>query len=144
MAATHLELIENRRSELQAAFLAFGSVSEQLSGAFDSLRAEVPQLRAELGEAHAGKEHLAARLSALIKGLPGGVLVLDSRGEIQECNPVARELLGEPLLGQSFAAVMGRASTGAGGGGGGDTPLCSGKIPNGSPRGMQSRRGKGL
>src|SRR5882672_9275250 len=138
MAATHLELIENRRSELQAAFLAFGSVSEQLSGAFDSLRAQVAELRAELGEAHAGKEHLAARLSALIKGLPGGVLVLDSRGEIQECNPVARELLGEPLLGQSFAAVMARASTGAGGGVGEHTELRSGRFANVSRRELQS------
>jgi len=51
MAATKLELIENRRSELQAAFLAFGSVSEQLSGAFDALRAQVADLRAELSEA---------------------------------------------------------------------------------------------
>jgi two-component system sensor histidine kinase FlrB len=114
MAATQLELIENRRSELQAAFLAFGSVSEQLSGAFDSLRAQVAQLRAELGEAHAGKEHLASRLSALINGLPGGVLVLDSGGEIQECNPAARELLGEPLLAQSFAAVLARAALSGG------------------------------
>jgi two-component system, sensor histidine kinase FlrB len=120
MAATQLELIENRRSELQAAFLAFGSVSDQLSGAFDSLRAEVAQLRAELGEAHAGKEHLAGRLSALIKGLPGGVVVLDSGGEIQECNPVARELLGEPLLAHSFTAVLARAATDAGIGGAGE------------------------
>src|ERR1700677_4433361 len=108
MAATKLELIENRRSELQAAFLAFGSVSDQLSGAFDSLRAELAQLRADLSEAHAGKEHLAARLSALIKGLPGGVLVLDGRGEIQEFNPAALELLGAPLLGQLFSAVRAR------------------------------------
>jgi two-component system sensor histidine kinase FlrB len=136
MAATNLELIENRRSELQAAFLAFGSVSEQLSGAFDSLRVQVAQLRAELGEAHAGKEHLAARLSALIKGLPGGVLVLDSRGEIQECNPVARELLGEPLLAQSFAAVLARA--GAGGGVGEHTELRSGRFVNISRRELQS------
>ena len=117
MAATKLDLIENRRSELQAAFLAFGSVSEQLSGAFDSLRAQVAQLRAELGEAHAGKEHLAARLSALIKGLPGGVLVLDSGGEIQECNPAARELLGEPLLGAILrggaGACRGRRAAGS-------------------------------
>jgi two-component system, sensor histidine kinase FlrB len=110
MAATKLELIENRRSELQAAFLAFGSVSEQLSGAFDSLRSQVVQLRADLSEAHAGKEHLAARLSALLKGLPGGVLVLDSAGEIQEFNPAASSLLGEPLLGQSFSDVCARAS----------------------------------
>jgi two-component system sensor histidine kinase FlrB len=109
MAATQLDLIENRRSELQAAFLAFGSVSEQLSGAFDSLRTQVAQLRADLGEAHAGRDHLAARLSALLKGLPGGVLVLDGRGEIQETNPAALDLLGEPLLGQTFGAVCARA-----------------------------------
>jgi two-component system sensor histidine kinase FlrB len=141
MAATQLDLIENRRSELQAAFLAFGSVSEQLSGAFDSLRAEVAQLRAQLDEVHAGKEHLAARLSALIKGLPGGVLVLDSVGEIQECNPVARELLGEPLLAQSFTAVLARAATGAGIGGvgaGEHMELRSRRFVNISRRELQS------
>jgi two-component system, sensor histidine kinase FlrB len=110
MAASKLELIENRRSELQAAFLAFGSVSDQLSGAFESLSGEVARLRADLQEAHAGKEHLASRLSALIKGLPGGVLVLDSRGEIHEFNPAARDLLGEPLLGQMFSAVRARSA----------------------------------
>jgi two-component system, sensor histidine kinase FlrB len=110
MAATKLELIENRRSELQAAFLAFGTVSDQLSDAFDSLRGEVAQLRTELSAAQAGKEHLAGRLSALIKGLPGGVLLLDGRGEIQECNPAAVALLGEPLLGQPFSAVRARAT----------------------------------
>src|SRR6202166_5123413 len=141
MAATNLELIENRRSELRAAFLAFGSVSEQLSGAFDSLRPEVAQLRAELGEAHAGKEHLAGRLSALIQGLPGGVLVLDSGGEIQECNPVARELLGEPLLAQSFTAVLARTATGAGIGGvgaGEHIELRSRRFVNISRRELQS------
>ena len=137
MAASPLELIENRRSELQAAFLAFGSVSEQLSGAFDSLRAQVAQLRAELGLAHAGKEHLAARLSALIAGLPGGVLVLDAGGSILECNPLAAELLGEPLIAQSFAAVLSRAAPGAGGVGE-HTELRSGKFVNISRRELQS------
>jgi two-component system, sensor histidine kinase FlrB len=137
MAATKLELIENRRSELQEAFLAFGSVSEQLSGAFESLRNEVAQLRGELGEAHAGREHLSARLAALINSLPGGVLVLDAGGQIQECNPVARELLGEPLLAQSFAAVLQRTavctdSTPA------HTELRSGRFVNISRRAMQS------
>jgi two-component system sensor histidine kinase FlrB len=139
MAATPLELNENRRCELQAAFLAFGSVSEQLSGAFDSLRAEVARLRAELAEAHTGKEHLAARLSALIKGLPGGVLVLDSGGEIQECNPVARDLLGEPLLAHSFTAVLARAATGAGIGAAGDhIELRTRRFVNISRRELQS------
>ncbi|HWX80331.1 MAG TPA: ATP-binding protein [Steroidobacteraceae bacterium] len=113
MAATNLELIENRRSELQAAFLAFGSVSEQLSGAFESLRGQVAQLQGDLRDARAGREHLAARLSALVKGLPGGVLVLDNLGEIQEYNPAAVQLLGEPLLGQFFSAVLARAGVSA-------------------------------
>src|SRR5271170_5734821 len=139
MAATKLELIENRRSELQAAFLAFGSVSEQLSGAFDSLRTQVAELRAELGEAHAGKEHLAARLSALITGLPGGVLVLDADGEIQACNRAARELLGEPLIAHSFAAVLVRATVG-GGLVGEHTELRSSKFVNISRRELQRGR----
>jgi two-component system, sensor histidine kinase FlrB len=110
MAATPLDLIDNQRSELKAAFRAFGSVSEQLAGAYEALRTQVAQLHIELGEARAGKEHLAARLSALIEGLPGGVLVLDARGDIKESNPTALALLGEPLLGQSFSAVLARAA----------------------------------
>jgi two-component system sensor histidine kinase FlrB len=137
MAATKLALIENRRSELQAAFQAFGSVSDQLSGAFESLRGEVAQLRAALVEAHAGKEHLAARLSALIKGLPGGVLVLDVRGAIQESNPAALALLGEPLLGELFSAVYARATVNSRGIGE-HTELRSGRFVNVSRRELEN------
>ncbi len=137
MAATKLALIENRRSELQAAFLAFGSVSDQLSDAFESLRGEVAQLRAALVEAHAGKEHLAARLSALIKGLPGGVLVLDGRGAIQEFNPAALALLGEPLLGELFSAVYARATVNSRGIGE-HTELRSGRFVNVSRRELEN------
>ena len=110
MSANTLDSLDVKRTELQAAFLAFGSVSEQLSGAFDALRDQVAQLRCDLSEANAGREHLAARLSALVKGLPGGVLVLDARGVIIETNPAAAQLLGEPLLEQTFTAVLARAA----------------------------------
>jgi len=110
MAATSEELIDHSRSELKAAFRAFGSVSEQLSATFEALRGQVSQLRHELSEAHAGRDCLAARLSALIDGLPGGVLVLDARGEIQEANPAAIALLGEPVLRQPFESVFARAA----------------------------------
>jgi two-component system sensor histidine kinase FlrB len=114
MAANLQHPVDIQRSELTAAFRAFGSVSEQLSGAFEALRAQVAQLRLELEEAHAGNEHLAARLSALIEGLPGGVLVLDARGEILEANPAAVALLGEPLVHQTFMAVLARAAVNSG------------------------------
>jgi len=45
MAANPKDLVDTQRSELTAAFRAFGSVSEQLSGAFEALRAQVAQLR---------------------------------------------------------------------------------------------------
>jgi two-component system sensor histidine kinase FlrB len=108
--AAQMEMLDDRRAELHTAFLAFGSVSEQLSSAFDSLRAEVARLRLQLQEAQAGSADLAARLAALVNGIPGGVLLLDALGDIQESNPGAIDLLGEPLLGQSFAAVLGRAA----------------------------------
>jgi two-component system sensor histidine kinase FlrB len=133
MAATPLEIIDNQRSELQAAFLAFGSVSEQLAGAYEALRTQVAQLHIQLGEARAGKEHLAARLSALIEGLPGGVLVLDARGDVKESNPAALALLGEPLLGQSFSAVLARAAVRTSGIGE-HTELRSGRFVNLSRR----------
>jgi len=70
----------------------------------------VAHLRSELRKARAGKEHLAARLAALINGLPAGVLLLDAEGRIQECNPAAGELLGEAPLGKEFADLVRRAA----------------------------------
>jgi two-component system sensor histidine kinase FlrB len=110
MQTSELESIHCSRTELHAAFVAFGSVSEHLSEAFDSLGAEVARLRTQLDEAQAGNEHLAARLAALLDALPGGVLVLDETGAIQQNNPAALELLGGPLLGTSFAAALARAA----------------------------------
>jgi len=42
------------------------------------------------------------------------VLVLDARGEIQEANPAAIALLGEPLVRQTFSAVLARAAVNSG------------------------------
>jgi len=109
MTASTLERSPDQRADLQAAFLAFGSVSEQLSGAFEALRDEASRLRAALDEAHVGKQHLAARLAVILQGLPGGVLVLDAHERIQEFNSAAAKLLGEPLSDQSFASVLDRS-----------------------------------
>jgi two-component system, sensor histidine kinase FlrB len=136
--AAQVEMIDDRRSELHAAFLAFGSVSEQLSGAFDSLRGDVAELRLQLQEAHAGNAHLAERLAALVKGIPGGVLLLDGLGDIQECNPGATDLLGGPLLGQSFAAVLAGASLNCGGSAVDHTELRNGRFVNISRRHLGS------
>ena len=110
MASISQDPVDLKHRELTAAFQAFGSISEQLSGAFESLSDQVAKLRAELTAANAGKEHLAARLSALVNGLPGGVVVLNTQGVVIEINPAAAQLLGEPLLDQLFSAVLARAA----------------------------------
>jgi len=114
-------------------------VSEQLPAPSTALRSQVADLRAELSEARAGKES-RCRLSALIKGLPGGVLVLDSTAT-SKMQPGGRDCWGAAAA-QSFAAVLARAATGAGGGTGEHLELHSGRFANLSRRGIAQRRRK--
>ncbi len=51
----------------------------------------------------------ATRLQTLLYALPAGVVVLDGKGLVNECNPAAVELLGEPLLGESWRKVIERS-----------------------------------
>ena len=97
-------------AQLHAAFLEFGDVSRNLCGAFDSLRAQVAALGAELAEARDGNARLSSRLGALLGALPGGVVVLNGAGAIQERNPAAVDMLGEPLVGLAFDDVLSRAT----------------------------------
>ena len=44
-------------------------------------------------------KRLANRLQLLLEALPGGVVVLDGDGRVEECNPAATEILDHPLRG---------------------------------------------
>lgn len=100
---------------LEDAFHVFTQVSEQLSASYLVLENRVAQLTDELAAARserllqlAEKERLANRLTHLLNVLPAGVVVLNGAGRIQEYNPSAVALLGEPLLGLNWAAVAAR------------------------------------
>ncbi|MCL5801982.1 MAG: ATP-binding protein [Gammaproteobacteria bacterium] len=100
---------------LEDAFHVFTQVSEQLSASYLVLENRVAQLTDELAAARserllqlAEKERLANRLTHLLTVLPAGVVVLNGAGRIQEYNPLAVSLLGEPLLGLNWAAVAAR------------------------------------
>lgn len=106
----------SRHTELEQAFGLFSEVSERLSHSYQLLETRVAQLTRELEEARAGQarshsesERLANRLGHLFAALPAGIVVLDSRGRVQDCNPAAIELLGEPLRGCDWADVIARA-----------------------------------
>jgi two-component system sensor histidine kinase FlrB len=107
-------LQRTRAADLTLAFAEFGDVSNRLAGAFASLERRVVELSGELAEARAGRDHLSARLAAIIDGLPGGVLVLDAAGCIVEANSTARDLLGAALVGEAFDAALTRRRADAG------------------------------
>ncbi|MBV1877518.1 MAG: PAS domain-containing protein [Pseudomonadales bacterium] len=99
---------------LELAFRSFSEVSAQLADSYEHLQTHVSELQRELAEtnkeklrAARDKENLSARLEHLLKLLPGGVVVVDSFGIVEQCNPAAIEFLGDGLLGQRWAEVIG-------------------------------------
>lgn len=52
---------------------------------------------------------LANRMAQLLEVLPGGVVVLNGEGNVQQCNAAAINMLGEPLQNELWADVIQRA-----------------------------------
>ncbi|MFP4130996.1 MAG: sensor histidine kinase [Thiohalospira sp.] len=112
----HPDRKPDQQKELEAAFQAFNRLSEQLTESYRDLEQQVAALTQELERSRAAhseelaeKERLAERLERLVRALPAGVVVVGGAGVVEEANPAARELLGEPLEGQPWAAVIARA-----------------------------------
>ncbi len=106
----------NGTEDLRAAFEMFNQMSRQLTESYQHLETRVADLTRELNtvsakrmEELAEKERIAERLESLLNVLPGGVIVLDSRGMISEANPAAKEMLGEPLEGLSWRDIIRRS-----------------------------------
>lgn len=109
-------LLPSSPQELQQAFALFNEVSEQLTSAYTELQGKAESLTQELAIANGElrrqvqeKEVLLLRLAQLLDALPGGVVVLDAQGCVEETNPVAERLLGEPLAGERWSEVQSRA-----------------------------------
>jgi two-component system sensor histidine kinase FlrB len=107
---------QNSKQALEDAFQTFNQLSDQLAASYHALEQQVSHLNEELTKSHNArlkelteKERLANRLSTLLQALPGGVIVLDCDGRIQEFNPAAEDLLGTPLEKELWMDVINRA-----------------------------------
>ena len=100
---------------LQDAFVVFNQMSQQLAASYQELERQVAQLHHELAAARderllqlAEKERIANRLQVLWKSLPGGVVVIDEHGTVQECNPAVEVMFGKSLLGLRWNELVQR------------------------------------
>lgn len=103
-------------SELEQSLELFTRMSGRLGESQQLLQTHVAELKDQLAETSAlrrrefdEKERLANRLQSLLDLLPGGVIVIDGQGVVREANPVALELLGEPLEGLLWREVIARS-----------------------------------
>ncbi|MDR2924415.1 MAG: PAS domain-containing protein [Azoarcus sp.] len=78
-------------AELAQAFAVFNRASEELSGAYNTLQAQV--------------EQLSERFKVLMGALPGAVVVLDREERVEQVNRAAELLLGEALAGRGWKEV---------------------------------------
>lgn len=110
--AADAPLPDAKAVELQRAFDLFNQVSAELTQAYAALQQKVASLTEELALANGElrrqyeeKQALSERLGLLLDALPAGVVVLDGSGRITEVNPVARQMLGEQLVGMHWGDV---------------------------------------
>ncbi|MCF6781963.1 sensor histidine kinase [Stutzerimonas stutzeri] len=103
-------------AELEQSLERFSHLSGRLEDSQELLQERMSELKGQLAEASAQrlreldeKERLANRLQSLLDLLPGGVIVIDGQGVVREANPVALELLGEPLEGLLWREVISRS-----------------------------------
>jgi two-component system sensor histidine kinase FlrB len=99
--------------ELEKAFSAFNRLSNELQSSYQTLQQRVARLTSQLEDARRASQDAAAeaqrtaqRLRSLLATLPGGVVVVDDGGRIQEHNRIAAEILGGELLGEAWQRVV--------------------------------------
>lgn len=52
---------------------------------------------------------MSLNTTTVLEALPAGIIILNARGYVKECNPAAVALLGEPLIGERWSAVIDRS-----------------------------------
>lgn len=108
--------IASQSDALETAFATFSSVSQTLEDSYHALELRVRELNEQLAQADRvldarllEHQRLHSRFQSLIAALPGGVIVLDRRGRVQQSNPAAERFLGTPLQGCQWREVVARA-----------------------------------
>ena len=105
--------LQAERGDLEQSLALFEQMSSRLGSSYSLLENRVNELTGQLAQVSEQrvqelneKERLAHRLQSLLDLLPGGIVVIDGHGVVREANPVARDMLGEVLLGCLWRDVI--------------------------------------
>ncbi|PCI65162.1 MAG: hypothetical protein COB38_11680 [Gammaproteobacteria bacterium] len=82
---------------------------EELSGQLDDAENRHLLVTNEKIELQSENDKINKRLDNLLDILPSGVVLLDNKGLVCDCNKVAIDILGRPLLGEAWVNVIERA-----------------------------------
>jgi two-component system sensor histidine kinase FlrB len=114
--ASFLESVQETipKEGLRQAFELFNEMSQQLTESYEKLEGQVQVLSGELAEVSAArmkelkeKEQIADRLDRLLQLLPGGVVVLDGNGRIQDINRAASSMFEQQdIKGQLWREII--------------------------------------
>ncbi len=96
-------------SDLNRLSKSFVNSYQNLEGQVEQLSGQLQDVNEQRSEAIEEKQAMADRLQHLLAILPSGVVVLDGNGIVRDCNAVAIDVLGRPLLGESWLNVINRA-----------------------------------
>jgi two-component system sensor histidine kinase FlrB len=114
---------QQENSQLNSVMSDLSRLSKSFVNSFENLEGQVEQLSGQLqsaseqrSEAIEEKQKLidenqtiTNRLRNLLAILPSGVVVLDGKGVVRDCNAVAIDILGRPLFGEAWFDVINRA-----------------------------------
>jgi len=109
--------------QLTSVMSDLSQLSQSFVNSYQSLEGQVEQLNGQLQNASEQrseaieekqklideKQTITNRLQNLLAILPSGVVVLDGKGVVRDCNAVAIDILGRPLLGETWFDVISRA-----------------------------------
>jgi len=109
------DLNKQSLAELQQAFSAFTSMSEELSDSYHVLEKRVVELSGELATLSEQrlkelneKEQIAEQLESLLRLMPAAVIVLDNKGVIRQANPAAQKWIGAALAASAEYPLVGK------------------------------------
>ncbi|TQV75328.1 PAS domain-containing protein [Aliikangiella marina] len=117
------EVVLENGVQLKSVMSELNRLSQSFVHSYQSLESQVEKLNGQLQSEVAEKRNaieenqqllvekasLSDRLQNLLAVMPAGVVVIDGKGLVRDCNAMAVDILGRPLLGESWLTVINRA-----------------------------------